>query len=561
MRNATSWKGLCRVLTRKFLLLASIGSTLYGPLAQGFEIATEDPDLTLRWDNTVKYNAVWRQENPSAILVNSRTLTDNQDDGDRNFNKGLISNRVDLFSEFEATYKSFGVRLSGAAWYDDVYNQANDNSSAATVNSRSVAPNQFTAKAVKVHGRDSELLDAFVFGKTQLADMPTSFRIGQYSLLWGETLFFGNNGISGTQAAVNVVKLASVPNSTFKELILPDKQISGQLQINPELSIDAYYKLSWVENRLPVAGSYFASTDIINGGERIFTSGAPFPSGAPRALFRTSDLKAKNSGQGGIQIKWHPGDLDLGAYAVKYHDRNPSIYQYGGVGVSPVTGQIGLYQLVYPEDISAYGVSAGRSFGAMAIAIEASVRHNATLVSDPQQVVATTAADNNANPRYAVGNTGHVNVSMMWNMGPNPVANEAMLMGELAWNRRLSVIRNPDAIAALTERDAWGMRFVYTPIYRQVLPGVDLSVPTGFSYFPKGKSSAVPNFGVNHGGDFSIGVEASYLDQWRLSLNYTHFYGDEGTYLTLSPKGGPTFSFNQALKDRDLIALSIRRTF
>ena len=35
-----------------------------------------------------------------------------------NFDKGLISNRVDILSAFDLSYKrKYGFRVSGAAWY------------------------------------------------------------------------------------------------------------------------------------------------------------------------------------------------------------------------------------------------------------------------------------------------------------------------------------------------------------------------------------------------------------------------------------------------------------
>ena len=149
--------------------------------AQAFQIDTQNPDLRISWDNTIKYSAAFRVEGRSAKLTEAseNQSNRNQDDGDRNFDRGLISNRVDLFSEFDAIYKNFGVRLSGAAWWDLVYNQRNDNDSPSTANSFSVNHDEFTDKTRTLHGRDAELLDAFVFGSVDAGSTTTSFRIGQ----------------------------------------------------------------------------------------------------------------------------------------------------------------------------------------------------------------------------------------------------------------------------------------------------------------------------------------------------------------------------------------------
>ncbi|MES2265050.1 MAG: DUF1302 family protein [Pseudomonadota bacterium] len=534
---------------RALLISSGICGALYAPAACSFDIDSGNPDVKINWDNTVKYSAAARiREQSAALLANI-----NGDDGDRNFDKGLISNRIDLLSEFGVAYKDFGVRVTGAAWYDQVYNQSNDNNSPGTANGITSSYNQFSSAARKIHGRKAEILDAFVYGKGDIGGIPASFRFGKYSMLWGESLFFGNNGIAGTMAATDVVKALSVPGSQFKELVRPDQQISAQLQLNSEIAVGAYYKFSWEANRFPIAGSYFANDDILFGGERVLLP-TKLPNGNFATLARTTDYTPKDSGQGGVQVKWHPGDLDLGFYAIRFHERSPSTYAFVGTGAKPAIGQLGTYSLAYKEATTSYGISASQAVDDIVFNGEISTRRNTSLVSArPIIVPVGVVADNDNNPRYAVGNTAHANLSFIWSMGPNALAKEASFLGEVAWNRRLSISKNPAALLNTAERDAWGMRLSYAPTYRQALPGLDISVPTTISYFPHGNSSAFNGFGPDKGGDMSIGAEATYLDGWKGSLTLTHFYGNK----ILQP--GSTVA--QQFKDRDYIALSIRRTF
>ena len=96
---------------RRIMAVAVAGAIV--PAVHAFEIDTGTP-VQVRWDNTIKYSAARRVANPSpALLANI-----NGDDGDRNFNTGFISNRLDLLSELDVIYKSMGMRVSGAAWYD-----------------------------------------------------------------------------------------------------------------------------------------------------------------------------------------------------------------------------------------------------------------------------------------------------------------------------------------------------------------------------------------------------------------------------------------------------------
>ena len=530
------------------------------PGVQAFQIDTGNRDLRLRWDNTLKYSTASRLKGASDQL----TAQSNHDDGDRNFSRGLISNRFDLLSEFDAMYKNVGVRVSGAAWYDSVYNEGNDNNSPATANAFSVDHDEFTRATEKLHGRKGELLDAFVFARFDLGDAKGTVRVGRHALVWGESLFLGANGIAGTMAPVDAVKAASVPNTQFKELIRPTEQFSGQLQLTPNLSVGAFYQWRWEETRLPASGSYFSVLDTMgDGAERIIAGANPvIPGGEPLAFFREPDMKAKNSGQGGVQVRFRAGETDFGLYAVRYHDKTPQLYIRPDAGAPDfASGRIGTYQWVYAENIRAFGASVSHTFGDYNVAAEVSTRRNMPLNSDigccldPGSTL-NGKGDNDGDARYAVGNTLHAQVSWLATLGPSFIANEADFLGELAWNRVLGVTKNRQMLNPVADRDAANVRVVYEPRYRQVFPGVDLSVPLGLG-FGIGNSAVVSAFNGDKVGDLSIGLTALYLNEWRAGLTYTHYFGPSGT----SVDENNHVSFKQSLKDRDFIALSIQRTF
>ncbi|WP_416427413.1 DUF1302 domain-containing protein [Pseudomonas sp. App30] len=540
----------------KLTLLAAL---IASPTVYAFEIDTSVPDLSVRWDNSLKYSAAWRTRAQSGQLTEGSTAL-NQDDGDRNFDKGLISNRLDLLSELDVVYRDVGVRVSGAAWYDDVYNKSTDNGSADRANSYSVPYDHFTDDTRDVHGRKAELLDAFVFGKTDLGGMAASGRVGQYAMQWGESLFYGQNGIAGGMAPVDVVKALSVPNSQFKEIIRPVKQMSGQLQITPDVSVGAYYQFEWEENRLPAAGSYFSSTDTFGeGNERLFIGGPVIPGGQNLAFYHGQDKDARNSGQGGVQLRWRTETVDWGFYAIRYHDKNPQLnIRPDLAALNPVTGQAGSYYWVYPEGIESIGASFSTAINNYNLAGEISTRWNQPLASTMQRVLLVgEGIDNDRNPLYATGRTLHANFSWLATLDPSFISREANLLGEVAWNRTLSVSKNADAVDPNADRDAWSVRTVYEPMYRQAFAGLDLSVPMGVS-FTHGASSALGTaFGPNRGGDINIGLKGNYLNVWNIGLTYTHYYGPAGTFLDASSN----YSFDQTSKDRDFVAFSLSRTF
>lgn len=544
-----------------FSLAAAL--VLCSQAANAFQVDTGSPDFKLRWDNTVKYSAAWRTQDPSSKLTEGQVAL-NQDDGDRNFNKGLISNRMDILSELDMSFDNVGARFSGAAWYDTEYQGDNDNDNPARANQRSVAYDEFTDDTRHLHGGDAELLDAFVYWNGELADRSTSLRAGRHGLIWGESLFFGANGIAGGMAPVDVVKAQSVPNTQFKEITRPVNQLSGTFQLTDDLSLGAFYQLQWEETRLPAAGSYFSTSDTIGEGTERLIVGAPFPAflggnpGSPAAFFHGNDKEAKSSGQGGLQLKYSAETVEYGLYAIQYHDKTPKLYLRPGTGAPNFsTGQIGDYYWVYPENIRAFGASFSTTVEQYSFAGEASMRWNMPLVSNGQTVLPGVEADNDDHPLYAVGRTAHVNLNVLASFGPNFIARESGFVAEIAWNRLLNVTKNRAALDPDATDDGLGFKMVYTPTYRQFFPGVDLSIPLGLSYFPLGKSAVVGSFGPDHGGDMNIGISATYLDRVTAGLTYTHYYGAEDTNLNAASQ----FNFRQSLKDRDYLAFSIKTTF
>ncbi len=525
--------------------------------AHAFQFDTEKSDLSVRWDTNLKYTAAWRVKDQLNKLVADPTL----DDGDRNFDKGsMINNRVDVFSEFDVNYRGAGARLSAAGWYDDVYNRKNDNDSWSTANSVSTSYNEFTKETRDLHGRDVELRDAFVYSDFNITDdMWGVVRLGQHSLLYGESLFFGSNGIAGGMMPINAIQALSVPNSQFKELVLPLNQISGEFQLSQALSVGGYYQFEWDRTRIPAVGSYFSPVDLLDGGgERIVVAADPI-FGPVASFYRERDIEADDSGQFGLQMRYRAESIDteFGLYAIRYHDKNFQVQVRPGAGIvanSP-GDKIGDYMLVFPENIEAYGFSANTGLGGANVGFEASIRRNAPLVS---LTVADMVGngDNNDNALYAIGKTAHAQINMIQIMPQSALWDTAALIGEVAWNRRLSISKNAHNLDPNSTRDAAAMRIVFTPTYFQVWDGIDLSVPMGLSYGISGRSSAVGGFASEHGGQFNIGVSADIYNRVTGSLSYNGFYGPSDPINI-----GGIKTYKQTNADRDFIALNVAYTF
>jgi hypothetical protein len=268
-------------------------------------------------------------------------------------------------------------------------------------------------------------------------------------------------------------------------------------------------------------------------------------------------MKAEKA-QFGLQTRFHVGETDLGVYAVQWNDHGPSglyLHPYAGAPTVDAKGvQIGAYQWVFHEGIRAIGGSFNTTVGNVNLAGEVSYRTNTPLDSDAQADVA--GADNSGNPLYAVGKSAHAQINWIASLGPSFLAREADFVGELGWNRRLSISKNAAALNPNADRDSANLRVIFEPKYRQVLPGLDLTVPVGVGYGFLGNSSVVGPFLGKGIGDLSIGLNGAYLDVWRFGLNFTHYFGEAAPFID-----GGHRSFKQSNADRDFVSLNLRRSF
>jgi len=548
-------------------------------VAQAGEIDTGNPDVKVRWDNTFKYTTANRLNDPDQGVAASippplgGTGNPNVDFGDLSKKAGQINSRIDVLSELDVSVnKLYGFRLSGAAWYDESYQSSS--TAFPTTFPYAVLPNNRAAvggtpnnrmsdSARQLMGNSGEISDAFVYGSTEVGDsMKLSGRLGRHTLLYGESLFLGANGIAAAQGPVDLIKAYSVPNSQFKEIGLPVGQVSGNLQVNSNLSFGAYYQYEWRPLRLPAAGSYFSPADFVGEGADLLLT----PTGG--AANRIADQKGDDSGQYGFRTKFKASgsDVEYGLYFANYHEKAP-VPVFNATDPNGAYGG-GTYQLFYQKNVKMYGASFSTLVGETNIGGEISTRQGTPLAPLGDLIVNfNPAADNAGNAPYALGNTLHMNLSGISVFPATAFFDGASIVGELAFNRLLEVTHNPTNPAFVNgvlntthTQDAWAMRAVFQPEYFQVLPGLDMQVPIGVGYGISGRS-AVIQLAPEGGGDVSVGLNFEYQKTWRAGLQFMHYFGPKGPAPSLDAATNTYASYKQYYADRDYISFSIQRTF
>jgi hypothetical protein len=538
--------------------LATAGTAIFGLVKPGHAYEYQFPNgVEIQFQNTLQYSVLERTAPVSSELTSNL----NADDGDLNLAGGIVSNRFDLLSKFDISYQGFGFDASADSLYDFVYNKKTQNSNAFTYNPASQPPDKYTSATTTQAGKNIELRNLFVYGTQNVGGIPVTLRIGRFADLFGESLLFAANGISYGQAPIDIARASSVPNTQAKDLFLPVGQADISAQLTDSFSATAYYQFEWEKANFTPEGDFFSTTDILDeGGQRIIafppTEVAPGVLAPGGYFYRANDIKGSGTGQFGLAVHYDPtaSQYDLGFYALQYNDSEPQVYVRPGLAPAFVPGgnvpslALGTYQLVYPDHIQIYGVSASTTVGATNFAGEISARTNEPLVSTVT-VVPGEIADNGTNARYAKGNTLHYQSSLIY-LGPGTkLYGASSVLAEVAGDNLLGFSRNRKNFTVGQQHMALGLRTIGSLTYYSVIPGLDLTPNIGIGYNFMGKAPDTLGFnntGIDRGGDITFGVSFIYLSKWSGGLNYTRY---------IAPPG------RDALADRDFVAFNVERTF
>ncbi len=394
--------------------LAGLLPLLVAGQVQAVEFSFADDEVTGSIDTTVSYSQLWRVQGQDKTNNNI-----NANDGNRNFDTGLVSEVFKVTTDVEATYQNYGAFVRGTAFYDtQIMDKRNDYYDANTPAQPSQSypnDNRFTYETRHTAGRNAEILDAYVYGNWDIAEKPVTARLGKQVFNWGEGLFY-RGGVNTTNP-VDAAKFR-LPGSELKEVLIPVEAFNVSVGLTDNLSMDAFYQFNFKETAVDPVGTFFSETDLFaDGGSSayydftdtplaaaipgyvgasnplapgyagraaagLFQNGANFSTGnILRDAEVGSDLNAKNDGQWGTSFKYIAEELnstEFGAYFVNYHAKEPTIAAdlngYTGVdilGAAPFSGglanAIGLATVdilgatvakrEYVEDIRMYGVS------------------------------------------------------------------------------------------------------------------------------------------------------------------------------------------------------------
>jgi hypothetical protein len=438
---------------------AGVLPLLVAAQAQAVEFSFADNEITGSIDTTVSYGQLWR------VQGQDKSNNDiNTNDGNRNFDTGLVSEVFKITTDLEASYQNYGVFVRGTAFYDtQIMDKRNDYYGAndpAQPSQNFPRDDSFTYETRHKAGRDAQILDAYVYGNWDVGDMPVSGRLGKQVFNWGEGLFY-RGGVNTTNP-VDAAKFR-LPGSEVKEVLVPVEALSFNLGLTDNLSMEAFYQWNWKETAVDPVGTYFSETDLFaDGGNTAYTTvdalsnplfqtvyngavnggfaGLPAnfgglqgtnyldSNGVIKVASVGSDINAKNDGQFGVAFRYIAEELnstEFGFYFVNYHAKEPTIYAdinstYAGLNID----QLASLGSLLGVSATSYDDLVSQAASNPAAATVLGLVNGAAAVDVANQV--------NARREYAED-------IRMYGMSFNTTVGEASVFGELSYRPNLPI--------------------------------------------------------------------------------------------------------------------------
>lgn len=461
----------------RFCTVSSIVSAIFTILSLStfsfsvYAVSFESGELSASIDTTVAYGSGFRvQEADTQIIglsadpsgaglsgtdasITGTAFSENSDNGNQNYDEGIISHLGKFTTEVQLSYKNFGLftRFNGFKDYE------NDNAGDRLA---------LSDKADRLVTENINLQDLYAWVDFNIGSMPASIRVGEQVISWGESTFI-QNGINVINP-FDVSKLRT-PGSQIRDALVPVGIVSLSISPTEAFSFEGYYQYDWERTTIEPVGSYFSTNDFVgDGGNKVMLGfgGSAFGTGfigsdrgtsfgaltalinaatagagvAPLAsfeadflgVFRAADDRPGNGGEFGFAFRYFAealNDTEFGLYFINHHSRTPIISSITGTatGVANAAGaavtintsaailaalggsaaaraavagavatdqygQTANYLIEYPEDIQRVGLSFNTQLSSSGIALQGEYTfiHDAPLQVDDVELLLQT---------------------------------------------------------------------------------------------------------------------------------------------------------------------------
>lgn len=504
-------------------------------------------------DTTLGASAQWRTESRDKSLAFDENAL-NFNDGNNNFDPGLVSNNMKAIIEFGGEYRDFSFFIRADTMYDWVYNEnKSDLSDAAYPSYNNGIPaggtlqqGEFPRDTITEHGRRSRLLDAFVTYNFAVGEQNGALRFGRQVISWGESTFYP--GINALQNPIDAVAAQS-PGTEAREIFLPTSAIDLKWDFTTNFGAELYYKLDWKASTLPGVGSFLSTSDTTGkGAERTLLG----PLGAAPVISRDTP---DDDGQWGIALRYL---TDNGSNFEFYHANAHHNIPGADVVINLADPSQSFSREVYADDIPLWGLSFSSNLGEAQVYMDGVYSEEMPFVDLTSEFGAGGVFERSKMTRghywqFAAGFTD-LYTAFPWLSEQITVLGEVLYQGNNLGTSE--IIPPPAGVTPPGEQNlrvtdtAWGYQFRVQLKYYSVIQGMDVTIPITFKHDVDGygNPNGLTNGLVEDMKNASIGFDAFYLTNWQFSGKYAWFWGAD-------------IPADRTLVDRDNVSLSVKYVF
>jgi len=580
--------GIARLTSIAALLATAL--TAAPSAAEVFHVGEVDGlfDVSLAYGLLTRTDA--RDEDLIGIGNGGSAPTVNVDDGDLNYDKGIVSNGVRATAELTLQWREFGAFVRGYGFYD-FETELDDRQHLS-----------LSADADDLVGSGGDLQDYYLTAALSLAGVPIRVRVGNQVVNWGEggLLRFGVDIIN----PLDLVAIAQ-PMTTDRDAYVRQGMIWAAANLTETVAIEGFYQYDWKEVRAAPVGWYFSADDLIGGDGtgRAFSGFGRFsdlgtdidavfglPSGTlgfdPDFMEIPSAGRDEPNSQGqcGFTIQSFFNALNgakLALHFINYHSRLPLISartadqqaidatsdaavderaaalamdagipfeQARSIAETLTIGDLAnasRYFATYPENIQMLGASFSTATAQTGTLVSGEISHHfGWPVQIPREEVLAAALSplqfSDAFSRTSLGQFGadqvvkgylksdktQVSLGLIQLFGPRLRSAQTLLGFDIGWVHFHDLPHSHPA-----DSDSWGYRLTTSMVYEGVLGGFRLQPTVVWTHDFEGTGAGPGVAFVEKRKSITAGLSVEYNNRWIASVFYTSFFDGTPTNL------------------------------
>jgi len=232
------------------------------------------------FDVSLAYGLLTRTESRELNFIGignaGEAASVNVDDGDLNYDKGVVSNGVRATAELTLKWRNFGSYVRGYGFYD-FETELDEREHSA-----------LSSDADDLVGRGGDFQDHYLNAALDLGSVPVQLRVGNQVLNWGESGFL-RFGVG----FVNPLDLTALsqPMTTAEDAFVRQGMLWGAANLTETIAVEGLYQYDWQEVRSAPVGWFFSRRSDRRRRDRsgVFRFRPVFgPGNEPRLFFRSA---------------------------------------------------------------------------------------------------------------------------------------------------------------------------------------------------------------------------------------------------------------------------------